>query len=399
VAQYIGAKRPERVGTAIWQAILFSVVAGALLLALVPLAESVFRLLGHSPELQALEAVYFRIYVGGSGFIVLGSALGSFFTGRGDTVTVMVATALSVAVNIILDYLWIFGHAGFPRMGVAGAAWATVVAYVVYALVLFLLMVRRKYREQFRTLAGCCFDRDLFVRLLRFGLPSGLTMMLDVLVWALFVGLIGRLGDAQIKATTVAFNINALAFMPMIGIGIAVSTLVGRFQGEHKPDLAARATWSGVHLVSAYMALLATLYLVVPGLFISPFAAKADPAEFRTYARIAVVLLRFVALYTIFDGLNIVLLSALRGAGDTRFPLIVATALAYGVLAAPSWLLYSAGVRNVYLVWALATAYVVLLGLVMLRRFLGGKWRTMRVIEEAPPRLVPRPAVPPTDVE
>ncbi len=399
VAQYVGAGSPRRVGTAVWQAIFFGVASGLVLLAVSPLGGPLFRLVGHSAEMQALETTYFRITVGGAGFLVLGSALGSFFTGRGDTVTVMLVMAGSVVVNIGLNYLWIFGHGGFPEMGLSGAAWATVVAFFVRAVVYFALMMRRKHRETFGTVSECRFDKELFIRLMRFGVPSGLTATLDILVWALFLFLIGRLGDTESIAAAVAFNINALAFMPMLGVGIAVSTLVGRRQGQKKPGLAARTTWSALHLTLLYMCVLAALYVLMPKVFMSPFAAQADPEEFRPVAALTIVVLRIVALYTVFDGMTIVFLSALKGAGDTRFPLIAATGLSWAVLVIPSWGLYFTGHRSVYVTWWLASAYIIVLAFVMLLRFIGGKWRAMRVIEEVVPHVPPHPSVPPTEVE
>ncbi|HUU35721.1 MAG TPA: MATE family efflux transporter, partial [Vicinamibacterales bacterium] len=237
--------------------------------------------------------------------------------------------------------------------------------------------------------------------LMRFGLPSGLTGMLDVLVWAMFVGLIGRLGTTHLTATTAAFSINQLAFMPMLGIGVALSTLVGRRQGEHRPDVAAHTVWSGIHLVTVYMFTIAACYVLVPRLFLAPLAAYADPAEFRTYAATTIVLLRYVALYTVFDGFTISFVSALRGAGDTRFPLIAMVAVSYGLVVVPSWLLYATGHATIYRLWACAAACVIVLSVVMLLRFLGGKWRSMRVIEEevAPPYITPHADVPPLDIE
>jgi len=306
----------------------------------------------------------------------------------------------SVAVNIFLNWLWIFGNWGFPEMGIAGAAWATVVSYLVRAGLFFALMVRRKYRYEFGILSGCRFDRDVFFRLLRFGLPSGLTFSLDILVWSLFVALIGNLGVREFAATTVAFQINTLAFMPIIGIGIAVSTLVGQRLGDNNPDLAARSTWSAVHVTTLYMGTIAVLYWVVPGMFIAPFGTRADPAEFPAIAELVAVLLKFVAVYTLFDGFIITVSGALKGAGDTRFPVAATLVLSWAVLLIPIYTFYRMGYRSIRLTWLFATIYIFILGLVMVLRFLWGKWRTMKVIEETPPpHIIPHPAVPPTEVK
>ena len=101
------------------------------------------------------------------------ATLSTFFAGRGNTVVVLSVNVLATIVNIVLDYLWIFGKAGFPRPGVAGAAWATVVSQVVGAGVYLWLILRPRFREEYGTLSGWRFESALFRRLLRYGLPSG----------------------------------------------------------------------------------------------------------------------------------------------------------------------------------------------------------------------------------
>lgn len=399
VAQYVGAGLHRRVGAAVWQAIFFSIVSGTLMLALMPAAGPLFRLIGHSPDVQKLEVIYFRIMLGGSAFLILGDAVSSFFSGRGETWTIMWVNFASVGLNILLNRLWIFGGWGFPEMGIAGAAWATVAAYLLRTVIFFILMIRRKHREKYGTLSGCRFDGKIFRRLLRFGLPSGVTFSLEILVWTLFVALVGKLGITEMAATTVAFQINSLAFMPMMGIGMAVSIMVGQRMGREAPDLAARSTWSAVHLTVLYMGVIALMYWLMPNIFIAPFGLHADAGEFLPISRMVATLLKFVAFYTLFDGIYIVVSGALKGAGDTRFPVAVTLAFSWTVLAIPIFLLYRVGRLNIWLAWLFATAYVVLVTLALLARFLWGKWRTMRVIEEVPPHVTPHPSVPPIDLE
>ena len=301
VAQYQGAGRPERIGPVLWQGVWLSLFGGLLLLPVAFLAGPIFRLIGHSAELQAQEAVYFRVLCLGAFFPILSSALSGFFSGRGENWPVLWANALSTAVNIVLDYALIFGRLGLPEMGIEGAALATVIASAFAVAVYVLLLGRRGTRETFGILRGWSFDRKLFFRFLRFGLPNGVQFFLDMSGFTFFLLFLGRLGTDALAATNITFNINSLAFMPMIGCGIAVSVLVGQYLGEDRPEVAARSTWSGFHLTFLYMSLMALAYLLVPDLFIAPFAAQADPGRFEPLRRTAVVLLRFVALYSLFD--------------------------------------------------------------------------------------------------
>jgi MATE family multidrug resistance protein len=214
-------------------------------------------------------------------------------------------------------------------------------------------------------------------------LPSGVQFCLDMAGFTTFVLLMGRLGTTKLAATNIAFNINTLAFMPMIGFGIAVSVLVGQQLGRDRPDLAERSAYSGFHLTFLYMGSIAAAYVLVPEIFLKPFGAQADPESFEPVRRIALVLLRFVAVFSLFDTMNIIFASAIKGAGDTRYVMFMIVAVSFGVLVAPSYVglvLFDGGI---YVGWTIASVYISILGLSFLRRFLGGKWKTMRVIEEA----------------
>ena len=114
-------------------------------------------------------------------------------------------------------------------------AWATVAGSWTSALVALLLFFRRGYRRDFNTLYGWKFERELFGRLLKYGGPAGAQIFLDVLVFHVFVQLVGRLGEAATAATTLTVRLNMVAFLPMMGIGQAVSILVGQRLGPTGP--------------------------------------------------------------------------------------------------------------------------------------------------------------------
>jgi MATE family multidrug resistance protein len=380
VAQYIGAGRPARVGPVMWQGFYFSLLAGVVIAALAPLAGTVFALAGHGLEVQRSEATYATILMYGSFPVVLTATLATFFAGRGQTRVVLAVNVASTLLDMVLNWLWIFGHGGFPRWGVAGAAWSTVVSHAVAGLVFVALILQPEHRSLYATASGWRFDRDLFARLLRFGLPSGLQYSLEILSFAIFMMIIGRLGTAPLAASGITFNLNMIVFMPMLGLGVAVSAVVGRHLGADRPDLAERATWSALWMSLAYMSACGALYLLAPHALLFPYRAGAD-ATFAEIEAISVVLLRFVAFYSIFDMMNVIFAAALRGAGDTFYPLALTVVLSWGAMLAPAYLLCVVGGAGVYAAWSTATAYVLLLGLLLWRRFRLGRWRTMRVIE------------------
>ncbi|HDR15017.1 MAG TPA: MATE family efflux transporter, partial [Desulfobacteraceae bacterium] len=180
VAQYSGAGNRLRVGESLWQGIYFSVGSSLLLALLYFAAPSIFSFVGHSQEVRELEVVYFRILILGAGLPVLNAAVSCFYTGRGKTRTVMSVNILGAAVNIPLDYCLINGAAGFPELGIAGAGIATVAATGVTTGLFFMLMFSKANRRDFGTWPPRLFERDLFFRLMRYGLPSGGQFFLEI---------------------------------------------------------------------------------------------------------------------------------------------------------------------------------------------------------------------------
>lgn len=391
VAQYYGAGRYHRIGPAIWQGIYISLFGGLFLLCVIPLAEPAFRLIGHSPEIQQHEVIYFQILCLGGGAYIGSYALSGFFSGRSKTWPVMWVNVATTIVNLVLDYALIFGRWGFPELGIKGAAIATVVAGVFSLLVFFVLLFAGGNDNIYHTRRGWRLEKDLLGRLLRFGFPSGVQFFLEIGAFTGFVLVVGRLGTASLAATNIAFNINTLAFMPMIGCGIAISILVGQYLGSERSDIARTAVYSGFHLTFVYMASIAAAYVFLPDLFVSPFAHHADPEGFAEIYGYSVVLLRFVAIYCLFDTMNIIFCSAIKGAGDTRYVMIMTTILSVIVLIIPVYLTVEVLEAGLMVAWVFATAYVISLGVTFYLRFLGGKWKSMRVIEQGPqvPKIGP----------
>jgi len=382
VAQYSGAGRPHRVGPAVWQGMYFALLSGVAFLGALPFAGPIFAGVGHSPKIQGLEAEYFRCLCWFALPGMITAVASAFFSGRGESVTVIYINVIGTVVNAALDYVLIFGHLGFPEMGIAGAGWATVAGAWASAALGFALLVRRRHRREHGTLSGWRFDRQLFWRIMRYGVPSGVHWALDIAAFNAFVILIGRLGDNDLGATGLVITINSVAFIPMIGIGQAVTILVGKYLGEDRPDRAERMTWLGLWLAGGYMFVISVLYVAAPGMWIDPFRGDNDLARWQPIADTVAVLLWFVAIYSVFDAANIVLSFGLRGAGDTVFVSFVSLLLPWPVMVIPTWLAveYDWGV---YWAWAFATAYICLQALCFLIRFRGGKWKAMRVIEPA----------------
>ena len=380
VAQYKGAGHSERIGLAVWQGVWVGMIAAPLYLLTIPLAPLVFQFASHGPEVCGYETVYYQVLTCGAGAGIVAGAFSSFFTGRGSTRVVMAVDMTAAVLNVALDYALVFGNWGAPQLGIAGAAWGTVAAQWFRVLLYWRLMELARYRETYQIRAGCRWDKELLARLLRFGSPNGLQFLVEIAAFTTFLMLVGRLGKEALASTTLAFNVNSVAFVPMLGMGIAVSTMVGQQLGKNSPDLAARATWTALAMAVFYMGTLSVMYVVVPDWFMLGHAAGMDAERFAGLRDTTVVLLRFVAAYCLFDALVVVFVSAIKGAGDTRFVL-----LAQLVVAPPPVLAAWAGIEmlgfGLIWCWFVLTIWVWALGVIYCARFLQGRWRTMRVIE------------------
>jgi MATE family multidrug resistance protein len=384
VAQYTGAKRPHRVGPAVWQGIHFAIVAGFAFLLMAPAAPFLISLGGHSPALQELESTYLTCLAYAGMPMLIMAAVNGFFSGRGQTWTVLGIEAVGTGVNVLLALVLVFGRAGFPELGIAGAGWATVAGSWASALLAIALLLRSRYRAEFATGTGWRFERDLFGRLMRFGGPAGLQVFLDVLVFHLFTQMVGRLGEAAMGATTLTVRLNMVAFLPMMGLGQAISILVGQRLGANRADLAEQTTYVGLRWMFTYMVIVASIYLSFPHALVSLFEGKRSHAEFAAVAEIVPSLLVCVAIYSIADAVNLSFAFALRGAGDTRFVSLLTFCLAWPIMVVPTFVVVWLN-ASVHWAWGFASAHIIAMAVCFYFRFRNGKWKSMRVIETSEP--------------
>jgi len=378
VAQYLGAKRLDRIGPATWQAIYLAIGGGGVIVLLIPFAHTISTWFAHGGALANYETIYFKWMCLSAPFVLVSASICGFYTGRGKTAIVMWINLVAMMINIVLDYCLIFGNWGCPALGFVGAPIATLVASVVTTLWYVIDFIRQKNRDTFNTL-HCRFDVQLFRRLIRFGLPAGIQFAMEIFPFTLFIMFIGRIDLLAMSASVIAFQLNILAFLPMIGFGIAVSTLVGQNIGRQNIAIASRATWSACYMCMAYMITIALFYVICPEICLYPFinGLEDDVAEITNWAK---HILWFVAFYCLFDTGNIIFSGALKGAGDTRFVMVLSISLNWLVLVFPVWLSWKMG-WGVYVIWGFATLFVCLLAVSYLWRFRVGKWKAMRVIE------------------
>ena len=217
--------------------------------------------------------------------------------------------------------------------------------------------------------------------MIKHGSAQGIQVFVEVSAFAVFIIIIGQIGTVELAASNLAFSLNSLAFVPMSGIGMAVMTLVAQRIGEKQPELAVRITYLAFWVAAIYMGTWCLAYFFLPDLLMSPYLLKMSPEEAEPIAALTKQLLWFVIFYAFFDAMAIVFGNAIRGAGDTQFAMLLMLICGLGFFIFPMALTWYFLGGNLWLYWTAATAYIVVLGVGFILRFLGGQWKSMSVIE------------------
>lgn len=382
IAQYTGAGADRRVGGVLWQALYFSILSGLCFLALAGLAGPIFRLGGHSPDVQRLEIVYFRILCLGAVLHVAEIGLAGFFTGRGLTRPVMIVNILGMALNIPLDYALINGFGPFPELGIAGAGLATVAAWLFMLLLYTVLIFRPGNDRRFAVWSARRWDTALFGRLMRYGIPGSLQFCLDICAFLFFIFMVGRIGKPALAATNIVITVNALAFLPALGFSQGVSMLVGQALGRGDPDRARMAVRKAIQLLLGFIVLVDLLYLLAPEQVIGLFVPGGMPGTgYATILATAVRLLRVVAIYIFMDALYMIFAGALRGAGDTRFVMWSIGLASVVVMIGPTYLVVEVLKLDLMAAWICVLLFITCLFAICGLRYRQGRWQSMRVVE------------------
>lgn len=384
IAQYHGAGRIDRIGSALWQGIYFTLFSGLILVLLSFFAaKPLFYLAGHPTEIRQLEEIYFNVLCRGAIFHVASYGLAAFFSGRGITRPVMIFNIIGMMVNIPLDYGLICGVWGFPELGVYGAALATVTSWIIITLLLVFAIFTRENRTKYALLTNFQFDKNLFLRLLKFGIPGSLQFTLDILAFTIFVLLVGRIGILELAATNIVISINSLAFMPSMGVSQGISALVGQALGRKRPDHARYATWSSIHMLLAYIVAIDLVFIFLPEQVLSLFITPDLPGEqYAEIMRIGKSLLHIVSAYLLLDAMYMVFSGTLKGAGDTRFIMWCIGGASLIFMIIPLYLGIEFFNFTIQQAWYCVLAFIGALFAIVSLRYRQGKWQKMLVIEQ-----------------
>jgi MATE family multidrug resistance protein len=316
VSQSYGAGRLDDCVRWLRHGLALSLIVGPALTALFYGALLGIDAIGLNPTIHALAMPYLYVIPLSGVPLLLYATFRRYLQGIHAVRPVMFALLSANLINAFANWVLIYGHLGAPRLGVAGAAWATVLARVYMAAVVFLGIVHvHRRRGEAHPHVPFVFEWDRIRRIIALGVPAASQVTLEVGVFAAVSALAGKLDPVSLGSHQIALNIAALSFMVPLGLSSAAAVRVGHAVGARDPQRAVAAGWTALGVGAAVMAAVGLLFILVPLPFLRPFSD--DP---RLLA-LSVQLLAIAAAFQLFDGTQAVATGALRGVGDTRTPM------------------------------------------------------------------------------
>ncbi|NLV96834.1 MAG: MATE family efflux transporter [Desulfovibrionales bacterium] len=358
-----------------WLGIQTSLMAGVLGLVMAWPVGCLFLFVGHEPDVALAERTYFWICMAGSLFPVLSGALAGWLAGTGRATTVTWVTMTAFVVNAVLDWGFILGEWGLPRLGIAGAALGTVIAQAVAASMYLLLF---GLEGGLGNRLAWAFHWHEFAHFLKLAMPMGFRISVELMAWTFFLLAVGRIGTVELAVSSIAFRINGLAFFPAMGLAQAAGILAAQARGAGRDQDILPIAWQSLAVCEVWLLVMATLFATASAPLVAIFAGQTP--ETGQIIQAGIIVMKFIAAYCLFDAANIVFGGVLGAVGDTRWvarTFFGVTCFFLVVLGLVDWLY-----PNLYLEWTLSTLYILATAVLWTLRIQSGAWRKARVLRE-----------------
>jgi len=416
VSQNLGAGHPEKGSPYPWAALWMSL--GTWVVVLLPLAFAAPYLFpfmhpgqdaASFADLVRLESGYCQILLVGGLFTLSARSMHHFFFGLHRPRLITVAAILGNCVNVIINYILIFGEEGLPALnlpgipgtpawGLYGAAIGTVCGGFVEFIVPFWVFIGPKMNAELKTRRAWKPRLKPMRDLWKIGWPAAIQYGNEIVCWSLFMTvLVGQFGKDHMAAGWIALGYMHLSFMPAVGFSVAVSSLVGKYIGAGQPDIAVSRARLGLGLAMVYMTLCALGFFVFRYSLINLFVGgevdgvAISPEQARHIIEIGAKLMICAAIFQTVDAFGIVYTGALRGAGDTVWPAFITVIFSWVFIIAGGWMMiwWMPDLGSVG-PWIAASVYIILYGVTMAWRFESGHWRSIRLLENEEESTEPR---------
>ncbi|HKW43992.1 MAG TPA: MATE family efflux transporter [Thermoplasmata archaeon] len=373
VSRAIGAKDIDEANHILEQSlVLGAIMSLPLTFVGIVFAEPILAAFGAASDVVALGGSYIRIISLVVFFQFIGFLGSAALRGAGDTVTPLWIGVLVNIVNFGINVNLIFGNAYVPKLGVPGAAIGTSISYIVGAMALIAIFVRGKHVLKL-DLRRPQLHLEAVKRIFRIGWPAALEQIFLQVAFLLWVGMVFAFGTEVLAAHQIGLRIQSFAFMPGFGFAIAATALVGQNLGAQSPEAAERSGWEAAKLSTVVMSVTALGIFVLAHPIAQIFIRDETVVNYSvTFIRIHAISIPAVGVFFAIDG-------ALRGAGDTRFPLMTSLSGMYAIRL-PLALLF-----GFVLGWGIVGVWIPLVieyyyrAAVIATHFRRGKWKTLKV--------------------
>jgi len=374
VARRLGEGRPTRCGEVLTAGLLLAGGLGIPVVCAAPwLAEVAAPILSSDATVALLGKQYLALRLLGTAFMLASMSLRGFFAGIGHTRQQMWAAVLTTLVNVLLDYVLIFGRWGFAPMGVEGAAIASTIALGAGAAYLAATSLQPKYRVTYALYRGVRAGAQRWGAVLRLSLPIVAQRLVSHGSWFAFFAVVARIGTVELAATNVMRSIYGLTVMPAVGFATAAATLVSRELGAVREARAERYAWEATRLSAYLLAAIGLLFVLLPRTILQVYTS--EPAVLAAGA----LPLRLLGSVQAFGGAAIVLSHVLQGAGCTRYVLGVELAACFGLYLPLVFFLGLKTRLGLVGAWTGEYTYWVLVSLLMAVMVRRGTWKRVRI--------------------
>jgi MATE family multidrug resistance protein len=326
------------------------------------------RAFGESEELAIQGQTFLRAYMWCTAPWLLFQLLRNFVSALERPRVVLWLSLAGIAINALLSWSLIFGHFGMPALGLVGGGVGSTITWLLLCAALVVVATSDKQFRRFRLFGNWWrFDGQRTWAMVKLGFPIGITMALEMGVFALAAYFMGWIGAPAVAAHAVALQIAALSFMVPLGLGQAATVRVGLAFGRRDKDGITRAGWTAWLAGVGFMALMAIPMWVMPRELVTLFLD--DTAENAVVIALAVGFLRVAAAFQLFDGAQVIGAGMLRGLHDTRWPLLFAAVGYWGVgLGIGSWLAFGADWKGIG-IWIGLASGLAAVAILMLARW------------------------------
>lgn len=329
VAIAYGENKKEECGVIVRQGLIVNIFFGIILTVLTYFAAELVYYLDQEPIVAELTESYLVILSLSIVPFMLFQTYRQFVEGLSDTKTPMYIALFANVVNIIGNWILIFGNLGFPALGLDGAGFATLTTRSFMGIAMMLFVIKSiKYKEYDPTLKFKSFNWEKINKLLKIGFPSGLTYTLEVSAFAFAAVMIGWLGSSALAAHQIAINLASISYMVVLGISSAATIRVGNAQGSKNITDVKYAGYTSIILGLSFMSITGTIFILFKEFLPSLYIDDKEVIE------MASSLLIVAALFQLSDGVQAVGLGVLKGITDVKVPMLI-TLLAYWMLALP----------------------------------------------------------------